>query len=112
MSSIERVRTALRDAGHPDDIAAFPVGTKTAAEAAAAIGCTVAQIAKSLVFRAGERPVLVITSGVNRVDTARVEAELGLSVSRADAEWVKEITGFAIGGVAPLGHLTPPIVLL
>lgn len=112
MDSLERVRTALREAGHPDNIAAFPAGTKTAADAAAAIGCSVAQIAKSLVFRAGVRPALVITSGVNRVDTARVEAELGLAISRADADWVKEVTGFAIGGVAPLGHLTPPMVLI
>ncbi|MGA9865227.1 MAG: YbaK/EbsC family protein, partial [Acetobacteraceae bacterium] len=66
--SVERVRAALRAAGHPDTITVFPAGTRTAAEAAAAVGCTVAQIAKSIVFRAGQRPAVVITSGANRVD--------------------------------------------
>jgi prolyl-tRNA editing enzyme YbaK/EbsC (Cys-tRNA(Pro) deacylase) len=66
-SSVQRVRAALLAAGHPDTIVAFPEGTHTAADAAAAIGCTVAQIAKSIVFRAGPRAVVVICSGANRV---------------------------------------------
>lgn len=102
--SVGRVRAALRAAGHPDDIAEFPDGTRTAADAARAIGCTVAQIAKSIVFRSGEAAVVVIASGANRVDTAKVAALLGAPVGRADADWVREATGFAIGGVAPLGH--------
>ena len=114
-NSVERVRTALLEAGHPDTIATFPEGTRTAADAAAAIGCTVAQIAKTIVFRArtdqGERPALVIASGVNRVDAAKVAALLGASLKRADADWVRETTGFAIGGVSPLGHLTPPLLV-
>lgn len=110
--SVERVRAALREAGHADTVAAFPDGTRSAAEAAAAVGCDVAQIAKSIVFRAGTRPVLVIASGANRVDTAKVAAAAGVTVKRADGSWVRDVTGFAIGGVAPLGHLTPPIVLL
>ena len=110
--AVERVRRALADAAHPDTIAAFPAGTRTAADAAAAIGCTVAQIAKSIVFRAADRPVLVIASGVNRVDEAKVAAALGVLISRADAGWVRDATGFAIGGVAPLAHLTPPRVLI
>ena len=74
--SVERVRAALVAAGHPDTIDVFPDGTRTAQDAANAVGCTVAQIAKSIVLRAGEQPVLVIASGVNRVDTAKVAARL------------------------------------
>jgi prolyl-tRNA editing enzyme YbaK/EbsC (Cys-tRNA(Pro) deacylase) len=110
-SSTDRVRAALLAAGHPDTITAFPEGTRTAADAAAAIGCTVAQIAKSIVFRAGERAVVVIASGSNRVDARKVEAALGVTVKRADADWVREATGFAIGGVAPLGHTGAPLLL-
>lgn len=110
--SVERVRAALRAAGHPDAVQEFPDGTRTAADAAAAIGCTVAQIAKSVIFRAGDTPVLVIASGVNQVDTGKVGALTGLTIGRADGAWVRAATGFAIGGVAPVGHLTPPVVLV
>ncbi|MBK1660425.1 YbaK/EbsC family protein [Paracraurococcus ruber] len=111
-SSVERVRAALLAAGHPDTIQAFPEGTRSAAEAAAAVGCAVAQIAKSIVFRAGLRPVLVVASGANRVDMGKAGAALGESLRRAEGGWVRDVTGFAIGGVAPLAHLTPPLVLL
>lgn len=111
-SSVERVRAALLAAGHPDTIQAFPEGTRSAAEAAAAVGCDVAQIAKSIVFRGEGRPVLVIASGANRVDMAKVAAATGLPVKRADGNWVRDATGFAIGGVAPLGHLAAPVVLV
>jgi prolyl-tRNA editing enzyme YbaK/EbsC (Cys-tRNA(Pro) deacylase) len=106
-SGVERVRAALRAAGSVSEIVQFATTTRTAADAAAAIGCTVAQIAKSLVFRSvsGE-PVLVIASGVNRVDEAKVAAALGEPIGKADAGFVRERTGFAIGGVAPLGHAT------
>lgn len=110
--SVERVCAALRAAGHDDTVAAFPDGTRSAAEAAAAVGCDVAQIAKSIVFRAEGRPVLVIASGANRVDIGKVVAATGFHVKRADGGWVRDVTGFAIGGVAPVGHLTPPVVLL
>ena len=110
--SVERVRAALAAAGHPDTITGFPAGTRTAADAAAAVGCTVAQIAKSIVFRAGGRAAVVIASGANRVDTRRAEAALGVRLARADADWVRETTGFAIGGVSPVGHLAPPLLLL
>ncbi len=112
IGSVERVRAALLAAGHPDTITAFPAGTRTAADAAAAVGCTVAQIAKSIVFRAGERAALIVTSGANRVDQAKAGALLGVTLARADADWVRAATGFAIGGVAPIGHLTPPLLLL
>jgi len=76
----------------------FPAGTRTAADAAAAIGCEVGAICKSLVFRVGDAPLLIIASGSNRVDEARFGAE------KADAAFVREQTGFAIGGVPPFGH--------
>jgi Cys-tRNA(Pro) deacylase len=82
----------------------FSESTRTAAEAAAAIGTTVGQIAKSLVFMAGDEPVLVIASGVNRVDVEKVHRLLGKKVIRPDAETVRRITGFSIGGVPPVGH--------
>jgi prolyl-tRNA editing enzyme YbaK/EbsC (Cys-tRNA(Pro) deacylase) len=114
--SVARVRAALLAAGHPDTITEFPAGTRTAADAAAAVGCTMAQIAKSIVFRpvgdqAG-RAVVIITSGANRVDPAKASAALGLKLARADADWVRAVTGFAIGGVAPIGHITQPLLLL
>src|SRR3954452_3537238 len=110
--SVERVRQALLAAGHPDTITAFPAGTRTAADAAAAVGCEVAQIAKSIVFRAGERAAVIITSGANRVDPAKAAAALGRTLARADADWVRLTTGFAVGGVAPVGHVSPPLILL
>ena len=90
----------------------FSASTRTAAEAAEAIGCTVAQIAKSILFRAASgRPVLVVACGTNRVDEKKVAALLGEKIGRADAEFVREATGFAIGGVPPVGHATAPAVL-
>jgi prolyl-tRNA editing enzyme YbaK/EbsC (Cys-tRNA(Pro) deacylase) len=110
--SVARVRAALLAAGHPDTITEFPTGTRTAADAAAAVGCTVAQIAKSIVFRANGRAAVIITSGANRVDPAKAAAALGVKLARADADWVRAVTGFAIGGVAPIGHITAPLLLL
>jgi prolyl-tRNA editing enzyme YbaK/EbsC (Cys-tRNA(Pro) deacylase) len=112
--SVARVRAALLAAGHADTIRAFPEGTRTAEDAARAVGCTVAEIAKSLVFRAGgsARPVLVIASGADRVDLARVAEEVAAPVERAEGRWVREVSGFAIGGVAPLAHATPPVVVI
>jgi len=106
-----KVQTAL---GDRYQVLEFDATTRTAADAAAAIGCTVAQIAKSLIFRGAvsNRPVLVIASGVNRVDEAKVAETLGEAIARADADFVRERTGFAIGGVPPVGHKDPPIVLI
>ncbi|MEF2230579.1 MAG: YbaK/EbsC family protein [Pseudodesulfovibrio sp.] len=88
--------------------------TRTAQDAADSIGCTVAQIAKSLVFRVrGEdRAVLVVASGVNRVDTGKIGAATGLSLQRADGNYVKKATGFAIGGIPPAGHAEPLVTFL
>jgi len=72
----------------------------------------VARIAKSLVFRAGDKPVLVVASGTNRVDEKKVGALLGQVIGRADADFVREKTGYAIGGVPPVGHAVPPAILL
>jgi len=112
LGSVARVRAALLAAGHPDTIMEFPASTRTAADAAAAVGCTVAQIAKSIVFRADGRAAVIITSGANRVDPLKAAAALGVKLARADADWVRATTGFAIGGVAPIGHITPPLLLL
>jgi prolyl-tRNA editing enzyme YbaK/EbsC (Cys-tRNA(Pro) deacylase) len=91
----------------------FDASTRTAADAAAAIGCEVAQIAKSLIFRGvtSGQAVLIIASGVDRVDEKKAAAAIGEPIS-ADADFVREATGFAIGGVPPVGHKTKPIVLI
>jgi len=105
-SSALRLTAALAAAGLEAEVRAFASSTRTSAEAAAAIGCDVAQIAKSIVFKAkpSGRPVLVIASGVNRVDEAKIAAHLGEALGKADAEFVRARTGFAIGGVPPAGH--------
>ncbi|WP_199573888.1 YbaK/EbsC family protein [Streptomyces murinus] len=90
----------------------FPEGTRTAVEAAAAVGCELSQICKSLVFAADGVPVLVLMDGASRVDVERVREELGVKkVGRADAQAVREVTGYAIGGVPPFGHRTSTRVL-
>ena len=89
------------------EILRFPEGTRTAEQAAAAVGCELGQIVKSLVFLCDGRPVLVLTSGANRVDTERLGALLGGKISRADADGVREATGYAIGGTPPFGHAQP-----
>jgi len=112
--SAQRVQAALAAAGFDFQVSEFPASTRTSAEAAAAIGCTVAQIAKSLVFRAKDsgRPVLVIASGANRVDEKAVGRLLGEKLGRADADFVREATGFAIGGVPPVGHRVAPVIFV
>jgi Cys-tRNA(Pro) deacylase len=91
----------------------FEQSTHSSAEAAAAIGCDVAQIAKSMMFQAADgRPVLVVASGANRVDEKKVAALLGQKVKRADPEFVLASSGTAVGGVSPVGHLVAPVTLL
>jgi len=103
--SAQKVQDALAAAGFANRVVELPDSTRTAAEAAAAVGCEVGQIVKSLVFRAASgRAVLVVASGAHRVDERRVAAELGEAIGRADAELVRAETGFAIGGVPPIGH--------
>lgn len=112
--SVARVAAALQAAGFDNEIVALDQSTRTSAEAAAAVGCAAAQIAKSLVFRGARsgRPVLVVASGTNRVDEAKVAALLGETVERPDGRFVRTATGFAIGGVAPIGHANPITILL
>jgi prolyl-tRNA editing enzyme YbaK/EbsC (Cys-tRNA(Pro) deacylase) len=92
----------------------FDASTRTAADAAAAIGCEVAQIAKSLIFRGANsgRAVLILASGVDRVDEKKAALAVGEPITRADADFVREATGFAIGGVPPVAHKTKPVVLI
>ncbi len=109
-----RVQAVLAAHGYSFEVQELDRSTRTAVEAAAAIGCAVAQIAKSVIFRAAEsgRSVLVIASGANRVDEVAVAALLGEALARADAEFVRRRTGFAIGGVPPVGHDEPPVVYI
>jgi Cys-tRNA(Pro) deacylase len=109
-SSALKVQAALGDSFQ---VVEFEASTRTSEDAAAAIGCSVAEIAKSLVFKtAAGRPVLVIASGTNRVDEKKVRALLGAKIERADADFVREATGYVIGGVPPLAHATEPVVLI
>ena len=107
--SARRVQQALEALGFAYQVLQLPASTRTAREAAEAVGCTVGQIAKSLVFktRRTQRPILVIASGANRVDEKRLAALVGEPVEKADADFVREKTGFAIGGVPPIGHKEP-----
>jgi prolyl-tRNA editing enzyme YbaK/EbsC (Cys-tRNA(Pro) deacylase) len=109
--AIERVARALRDHGMTVEIIEFAQSTRTAEEAAAAVGTDVGSIVKSLVFLADTAPLLVLVSGLHRVSLDRLGAALGMPVRRADAATVRTATGFAIGGVAPVGHPAPLPVL-
>ena len=110
------LRTAqlLREAGVDGEVVEFEQPTRTSAEAATAIGCSVAEIAKSIVFRGktSGQAVIVVASGDNRVSEAKVAAKVGESLARADADFVRAATGYAIGGVAPLGYIQPVKLLL
>ncbi|HEY7659605.1 MAG TPA: YbaK/EbsC family protein [Actinomycetota bacterium] len=107
-NAVERFAEAAGALGHPvsvGDVRRFPQGTKTAQDAANAIGCEVGQIVKSLVFMADDRPTLALTSGANRVDVRRLATLAGAeAVRRATPEEAREATGFAVGGTPPFGH--------
>lgn len=107
--SLARVRAALDAAGVAAEILEMAEGTRTAADAARAAGCAVDQIAKSIIFRGEEtgHAVLFLTAGGNRVDPAKATAAAGQPLGKADAALIRAETGFAIGGVAPVGHLKP-----
>lgn len=107
-----RFAEALRELGLDVEVRRFPDATRTAVEAAAAIGCELSQIVKSLIFEADGVPVLVLMDGSSRVDVELVRGELGAkTVERARADLVRETTGYAIGGVPPFGHRTKTRVL-
>jgi prolyl-tRNA editing enzyme YbaK/EbsC (Cys-tRNA(Pro) deacylase) len=107
LSPPDRVQAALTAAGVDVRIQEFPSSTRTAVEAAATVGTSVAQIVKSLVFLAGDSPILALVSGANRLDTQRLGALTGAAIGKADANSVREATGYAIGGVPPLGFPAP-----
>jgi len=108
-ASAQRVQAFLAKKGFAFEVKELPGSARTAQEAADSIGCTVAQIAKSLVFREKERglPILVVASGSNRVDLAKIEKATGLKLDQADGKFVKEKVGFVIGGIPPVGHNEP-----
>ena len=110
--SVRRVADALLAAGIDAEIKELSASTRTAEEAAAAIGTTVPRIVKSLVFLADDAPIVALVSGANRLDTDRLGSALGRTINRADAATVRAATGFAIGGVPPLGHATALDVLI
>lgn len=105
-TSAQRVQDALDAAGISRHVRELSSSTRTAEDAANTLGCEVGQIAKSLIFRGREsgEPILLIVSGSNRVDVARAAAAVGEELAKADAEFVREKTGYAIGGVPPVGH--------
>jgi len=108
-SSAQRFQDFITSTGHSYQVVEHNQSTRTSAEAAEAIGCTVAQIAKSLVFtaRRSKKPVLVIASGIYRVNTKRSGEALGEPIDRADPDFVHTVSGYAIGGVPPAGHTQP-----
>jgi len=112
--TVRRVQAALQALGLGHEIVDLGLSARTAADAAGAVGCRVDQIAKSLVFRLREsgRALLVVTSGTHRVNEARVAALVGEPLDRAAADFVRAETGFAIGGVAPVGHVKPVVTLI
>lgn len=108
-----RVVAAAASAGLAIEVQRFPEGTRTAADAARAVGCDIAQIVKSLVFVVDGEPVIALMSGADRLDPARLAtATGGTAVRRADADEARAATGFAIGGVPPIGHARPLTVLI
>jgi len=109
-----RTSQLLRDAGIDTQVVEFEQPTRTSADAAAAIGCSVAEIAKSIVFRGADsgQAVVVVASGDNRVSEAKVSEKVGEPLARADGDFVRAATGYAIGGVAPVGYSEPVKLIL
>ena len=105
-SSVQKVQQTLKTLGFSGEVVVFPDSTRTASEAAQAVGCQVGQIVKSLIFKGGEthKPILVVVSGANRVNERRLAELAGERIEKADADFVRQHTGFAVGGVPPVGH--------
>ena len=110
--SVKRVTRAARELGIPGEIVRMGESTRTAEDAARACGCAVGQIVKSLIFKGRDTGdlILLLVSGANRVDMEKAAAAVGQSLDRADANEVRARTGFAIGGVSPIGHLEAPLI--
>lgn len=115
-ASAQQFQDHLAARGYSNRVMEMPASTRTSAEAAAAIGCSVAQIAKSIIFKSNfERSdiaVMVVASGINRVDEKKVQALIGTAVHKADADFVRQQTGYAIGGVPPTGHTRSVKILI
>ncbi len=113
-ASARKVQAALLALGLQLEVVELPDSTRTAAEAAQAIGCQVGQIVKSLIFKTKRtgRPVLVVASGANRVNEKKIEALVGEPLGKADADFVRQHTGFVIGGVPPVGLAEPVVTFL
>jgi prolyl-tRNA editing enzyme YbaK/EbsC (Cys-tRNA(Pro) deacylase) len=113
-SAAQKVQDVLDQFKLGHTVLELEVPVKTAQQAADAVGCEVAQIAKSLIFKTANtnRPVLVIASGANRVSESKLAALLQEGISRADPEFVRVNTGFSIGGIPPVGHAVPPVVVI
>lgn len=107
--SAQKVQDALLARGFDCTVIEFQESTRTAQDAADRVGCTLGQIIKSLIFKGADsgKPILVLTSGANRVDEKRVSTYIGEALTRADPEFARAATGFAIGGIPPLGHAQP-----
>jgi len=107
--SAQKVQDTLKELGYNCSVQESAISTRTAAEAAARVGCQVGQIVKSLIFKGAVsgKPILVLTSGANRVNEKRISGYAGENILRADPEFVRAVTGYAIGGVPPVGHISP-----
>jgi prolyl-tRNA editing enzyme YbaK/EbsC (Cys-tRNA(Pro) deacylase) len=111
--SVQKVQTVLRELGYQGDVVELEASTRTAVEAAQAAGCEVGQIVKSLVFLfrpdggGADTPILMLVSGPNRVHEKHFGQLLGGTLARADADFVREVSGFSIGGIPPVGHASP-----
>ncbi|MFB5678640.1 YbaK/EbsC family protein [Paenibacillus terreus] len=112
--SAQQVQNKLIELGYANKVIELPDSTRTAQEAADSIGCEVAHIAKSIIFRLknNDKPLLVIASGVNRINEKQINTLLNDNLGKADADFVREHTGFVIGGVPPLGHIESIITLI
>ena len=108
-TSAQKIQDLLNSLGYNYTVVEHAESTRTAQEAADRAGCELGQIVKSLIFKGKEsgKPILVLTSGANRVDEKRISAYAGEAIGRADADFVRAVTGFAIGGVPPVGHVQP-----
>ncbi|MFD0715420.1 YbaK/EbsC family protein [Paenibacillus sp. GCM10027626] len=112
--SAQKFQDHLQSLGYHNKVVELPDSARTAQEAADAIGCEVAQIAKSIIFRikSSGQSLLVVTSGINRVNEKALAEQLGEKFGKADADFVREHTGYVIGGVAPVGHVKPPVTII
>ena len=103
----QMVQQALNEHNLTLDVIELDASTRTAQDAANAVGCDIGQICKSLVFRSGDTPVLFLVSGKNQLNVAQVSAHLGISLEKADADFTKQKTGYSIGGIPPVAHTNP-----